>query len=399
MVNTLNDVEKGLVDKATALIPRLRELAQETEDNRRISEEIMDELKKEGLFKILRPKKYGGYEASLKTYFDCLVEITRGCGSTGWVYSLCNIREFMIAQSFVEETHDEIYGDGDNDVLFAGVFDPREIIVHRQDGGYLIEKGKWMFCSGSVHATWAYLGMPLVDEAGNLVSPGLVTLPFDQLKILDDWYTMGMRGTSSHSIVAENIFIPDNRVVNLTEVANGINPSKHLSHLPEYNRALFPSLNLSLAAPTLGLAKAIFDIFMERLPGRKISFTTYDNQLEAPVTHLQISEASLKIDSAEMHFNRVIDSIESAAKNGEQMSKDAKLKANADLGLAVEYCKEAVSILIGASGGSYVFDANPMQRAFRDFWSIYVHGAILPSSQLESYGRSLVGLEPNNIFV
>lgn len=358
----------------------------------------MTALKEEGLFKILRPRRYGGHQANMRTYLDCLVEISRGCGSTGWVYSLCNIRELMIAESFSEKAHEEIYGPG-TDVVFAGVFEPREIQVRRVEGGYHIDEGRWMFCSGSVHATWGYFGMPLVDKAGAVVDHGLITMPFKDIEIGDDWRTLGMRGTSSHGVVIRDTFIPDHRAVSLSEAKNGNFQSAHLRDESLYNTALFPALNLSLAAPALGLARAALDIFMERLPNRRISYTFYDKQSEAPVTHLQLSEASLKIDSAAMHFQRVADELDATAKSGQYMDPDMRIKLNGDMGIAVEYCKEAINILIGSSGGSYIYDGNPLQRVFRDFWSMYVHGAILPTSQLETYGRSLCGLEPNKDFI
>lgn len=394
----LLQTNESLLEKAKSFVPKLRERGSETEELRRVPEDIITELKNEGLFKILRPKRYGGHQANIRTYLDCLVEISRGCGSTGWVYSLCNIRELMIAESFPEETHQEIYGSG-TDVVFAGVFEPREIKVRRVEGGYFIDEGRWMFCSGSVHATWGYFGMPLVDETGDVIDQGLITLPFKDIEIGDDWNTLGMRGTSSHSVIIRDTFIPDHRAVSLSETKNGNFQSKHLRDQPLYNTALFPALNLSLSAPALGLARAALDIFMERLPNRRISYTFYDKQSEAPVTHLQLSEASLKIDSAAMHFYRVADELDAFAESGKYMDVATRVKVNGDMGIAVEYCKEAINILIGASGGSYIYNGNPLQRVFRDFWSMYVHGAILPSSQLETYGRSLCGLELNKSFV
>lgn len=394
----LLEINKQLVEKAKSFVPRLRERGSETEELRRVPEDIIQDLKDEGLFKILRPTRYGGHQSNIRTYLDCLVEISRGCGSTGWVYSLCNIRELMIAESFTEETHKEIYGPG-TDVVFAGVFEPREIKVRRVEGGYFIDEGRWMFCSGSVHATWGYFGMPLVDETGAVVDHGLITLPFKDIEIGDDWNTLGMRGTSSHGVIIRNTFIPDRRAVSLSEAKNGNFQSKHFRDQSLYNTALFPALNLSLSAPALGLARAALDIFMERLPNRRISYTFYDKQDEAPVTHLQLSEAALKIDSAAMHFYRVADELDAFAESGKYMDADTRIKVNGDMGIAVEYCKEALNILIGASGGSYIYNGNPLQRVFRDFWSMYVHGAILPSSQLETYGRSLCGLEPNKDFI
>ena len=147
------------VERAKSLVPKLRERAEEVDTLRRVPEETIKELKEEGLLTLLRPKRYGGQETNMRTYTDVIVEISKGCASTGWVLALCSIRELMVAESFSEKTHQEIFGQNE-DVVFAGVYEPRKCIARKVEGGYLIEEGFWMFCSGSKHASWGYFGMP-----------------------------------------------------------------------------------------------------------------------------------------------------------------------------------------------------------------------------------------------
>ena len=189
------------------MIPKLRERAAETEKIRRIPEATMKELKENGFMTMLRPKRYGGHETNMRTYSDAIVEISKGCASTGWILALCSIRELMVAESFSEKTHEEIFGKNE-DVVFAGVYEPRKCIARKVDGGYLIEEGFWGFCSGSLHANWGYFGMAIVDENGNLVDQALMTLPFHEVEIMDDWDTLGLRGTGSNSIKMHNVFVP-----------------------------------------------------------------------------------------------------------------------------------------------------------------------------------------------
>ncbi len=108
------------VEIAKSLVTKLQERAQETEDMRRIPEETIKELKEGGLFTMLRPKRYGGQELNLRTYSEAVVEISRGCASTGWIVALCAIRELMVAESFSEKAHDEIFGQNPEDVIICG---------------------------------------------------------------------------------------------------------------------------------------------------------------------------------------------------------------------------------------------------------------------------------------
>ncbi|MDQ0972630.1 3-hydroxy-9,10-secoandrosta-1,3,5(10)-triene-9,17-dione monooxygenase [Neobacillus niacini] len=384
-----------LVDKAKALVPKLRERAKETEEIRRIPETTMNDLKEAGLFKLLRPRIYGGYQTSMRTYSDCIVEISRGCASTGWILSLCAIRELMVAESFSEKTHQEIFGENEDNVLFAGVYEPRKCIARKVEGGYLIEEGFWMFCSGSLHATWGYFGMAIRDDEGNLVDQALMTLPFEELEIMDDWHVMGLKGTGSNSVKMTNVFIPDHRVVSFPEVLNGTFTSDHLRDIPLYSTALFPSLSLSLALPGLGLVKAALEFFQNTLPNRKAAHIGVEYLRDSSTLHSLLADAALKIDTASMHYYRVADELDSWAASGKFMDKPARVKALADIGYANQVSKEALDILILASGSGYVYEGHPLQRIFRDFWTLYSHRTLSPLITKENYGRVLSGLESN----
>jgi 3-hydroxy-9,10-secoandrosta-1,3,5(10)-triene-9,17-dione monooxygenase len=391
----VKEMDNILVDKARSLVPKLRERAKETEEIRRIPEATIKELKETGMFKLLRPQRYGGLQTNMRTYADCIIEISRGCASTGWIVALCAIRELMVAESFTEKTHLEIFGENEEDVLFAGVYEPRKCIAKKVDGGYLVEEGFWMFCSGSLHATWGYFGMAITDEDGKLVDQALMTVPFDELEIMDDWYTMGLKGTGSNSVKMTNVFIPDHRCVSFSEVLDGKFNSQHLRDIPLYNSALFPSLILSLGLPGLGVVKAAMDFFQEFLPNRRASHIGVEYSKDATSTHLLLADASLKIDTAEMHYYRVVDEIDSWAASGEHMERHARVKTLADIGYANQMCKEALDILMLASGSGFVYEGHPLQRIFRDFWTLYSHRSLSPTITKENYGRVLAGLESN----
>ncbi|MCQ6279072.1 acyl-CoA dehydrogenase family protein [Bacillus sp. EB600] len=393
-MNQIAQVDTTFTEKARALIPKLRERAAETEKIRRIPEATMKELKESGLMTMLRPKRYGGHETNMRTYSDAIVEISKGCASTGWILALCSIRELMVAESFSEKTHEEIFGKNE-DVVFAGVYEPRKCIARKVDGGYLIEEGFWGFCSGSLHANWGYFGMAIVNENGNLVDQALMTLPFHEVEIMDDWNTLGLRGTGSNSIKMHNVFVPEHRVVSFDDALNGNFQSKHLRDIPLYNTALFPGLILSLGLPGLGLVKAALEFFQEFLPNKKAAHIGVEYLKDSPSLHVQVAEASLKIDSAEMHYYRVADEMDAWAASGNYMDRPARVKALADIGYANQMCKEALDILMLASGSGFVYDGHPLQRIFRDFWTLYSHRSLSPTITKENYGRVLSGLESN----
>lgn len=385
------------VEVAKSLVPKLRERAQKTEEIRRVPEETIQELKEGGLFTMLRPIRYGGQETNLRTYSEAVVEVSRGCASTGWIVALCAIRELMVAESFSEKTHDEIFGQNPEDVLFAGVYEPRKCVVKKVEGGYLIEEGFWMFCSGSLHATWGYFGFPILNEEGVMVDQKLMTVPFSELEINDDWHTLGLRGTGSNSVKMTNVFVPEHRVTSFNEALNGNFESAHLRDIPLYHSALFPGLILSLGLPGLGVLKNALDLFKEALPFRRAAHMGVEFVKDAASTHALLGEATLKVETAEHYFYNLADEIDRWAGEKKYMERSARVKALADIGYANKLLKEALDLLLAGSGSGFVYDGHPMQRIIRDFLTLHSHRSLSPIITIENYGRVLSGLETNAV--
>jgi alkylation response protein AidB-like acyl-CoA dehydrogenase len=149
------------------------------------------------------------------------------------------------------------------------------------------------------------------------------------------------------------------------------------------------------AAVPLGMAKAAREVFMDRLPSRKITYTNYEHQIEAPLTHLQVAEANIKIDEAEFHVRRAAERVDTKVRNGEAWTMEERAVARMDMGASTLRSKEAVDIFNTASGGSSIYSDMPMQRIERDIQTINLHGVLHPNTNLELYGRILCGLEPN----
>ena len=166
---------------------------------------------------------------------------------------------------------------------------------------------------------------------------------------------------------------------------------------PIYRVPLIAAAAASSAGTVVGLAKAAKDVFFQRLPERKITYTTYEHQKDAPLTHLQVADVAMKIDEAEFHAHRLAALVD--VKGVENATWTLEERARAELGALCRLAKEAVDILAGASGGSSIYHTVPMQRILRDVQAINLHALMHPNTNLELYGRVLCGLEPNTMYI
>ncbi|MEI4771777.1 acyl-CoA dehydrogenase family protein [Psychrobacillus sp. FJAT-51614] len=397
MSQVVIDVRKMLVEKASDLIPMLREESFNIDKNNSLTKEVLDALKENGLLKVLRPKIFGGYETDMRTYTQVVTEIARGNGSAGWFVSLSNIRDYMISYAFGREALEEIFVPG-KEVILAGNFKPIKCDIEKVEGGYLINEAQWPFVSGSTLADWCYFGFPLEDGNGGM-EMAIMVVPRNELQVLDDWHVLGLKGSGSNSVLAKNVFVPEHRV-SLDRLANKRHYMiEELRTVPLYQTPFVPSLTLSIVCSALGIAQAAMDFHMERVQKAGIGNTFYHKMNEAPLTHMQVAQAQLKIDSAELHLYRAVDLLDEYSKQGKELTLQESIKIKADFGYVNQLCKEAIDLMVAGAGSIFAYNNNQFQLVYRDFITMHLHGFITPSSLIETYGRVMCGLEPNSYFV
>ncbi|GLU48695.1 acyl-CoA dehydrogenase family protein [Nocardiopsis ansamitocini] len=382
-----------LLRRATELVPLLSKHANWSEDNRRLSEEVINALTEQGLLKMRVPKRYGGYESDAGTVVEVLAELARGDGSTSWTAGVWAISTWAIAM-FPDEVQDEVFSTPD--VRICGILSPSAVAVPT-DGGVVLN-GKWSFNTGAQQSHWNTNAAVRATPDGGY-EPVMVALPVSDLEIVDDWYTSGLRGSGSVTTIAKDVFVPEQRVLSMGPVLQGQSLSPANAESQVFSSPFLPIACTTVGATVLGLAKAAKDAFFERLPERKITYTSYEKQSEAPITHLQVAEATVKIDEAEFHARRAASLVDAKTGAGEEWTIEERARIRLDLGAACQRAKEAVDILNTASGGSSIYSSVPIQRIERDVQTLNLHAIMHPNTNMELYGRVLCGLEPNTLYI
>lgn len=393
MLTTEVPTREQLVRRASELAPILRKNAAWSEENRRIHGESIEALADAGIFKLRVPARYGGYESDTRTLVDVATELGRADGSTSWVASVYWIPTWM-ACTFPDQVQDEVFSIPD--VRICGTLSPSAMAAP-VDGGVVVN-GKWAFVSGALHAQWQVI-VAVVVGAESEPYPVLGLVPMSDLQIVDDWHTSGLKGTGSVSTIAADVFVPSERILPLPAVLQGQYASQLNAGVPIYRTPLLPVASASSVGTVVGLAKAAGEAFFERLPDRKITYTGYTAQAEAPLTHLQVAEATMKVDQAEFHAHRLATLVDGKGVEGAQWSLQERARARADMGMVCKLAKEAVDIFSTASGGSSIYSDQPIQRISRDVQAVNLHALMHPNTNAELYGRILCGQEPNTFYL
>jgi alkylation response protein AidB-like acyl-CoA dehydrogenase len=376
----------SLVTRASGLVPTLRARAARAERDRQISRETYDELSAADVFRMAAPARFGGLEADFQTQCDVLAELARACPSTSWIATIFSAMSWLVGV-YPDEAQEEVFASGDPRV--SGVFSPTGIAT-RQDGGFIVN-GRWGYNTGGHGSEWTFVNAVLKTDSGEI--PMCMLAPSRSFTRLDDWHASGMAGTGSSTIVAENVFVPAHRALALPDMLEARFPSRHNAADPYFNYPLAPVLAVNAGGTPVGTARGAIEAFEERLPGRGIAYTAYTNQAEAPVTHLQIAEAALTIDSAQAHVRLACALLD--ATPGKTMTTKERIKSRAHIACSTGLARKAVDVLFHASGASAIQSHVPIQRFQRDIQALSNHAIMHPQTALELYGRVLCGLAPN----
>ncbi|WP_150238112.1 acyl-CoA dehydrogenase family protein [Nocardiopsis quinghaiensis] len=383
-----------VVRRAADTVPVLRQHAAWGEENRRLHGEVIDALAESGVFRLRVPERFGGREANCESLVRVATELGRGDGAAAWTASVYWIPTWMVCQ-FPDEVQEEVFSTPD--VRVCGTLSPGGTGVP-VDGGIRVN-GRWGFISGAPHAHWQEIIVVVPGADGGEPEPVVALVPMSDLRIVDDWHTSGLRGSGSVATVAEDVFVPQVRVLPLGHVMSGRSASAASAGSAAYRVPLLPVAAASSVGCTAGMALGAREAFLERLPGRKITYTSYEQQSEAPLTHVRVAEAATLADAAGFHALRLAGTVDAKGLDGSAWSLEERARCRADLGAACRSAREAVDLLASASGGSSVYSTVPIQRFRRDLHAVNLHALMNPDTNNELYGRVLCGLEPNTLYV
>jgi alkylation response protein AidB-like acyl-CoA dehydrogenase len=382
-----------LVSRASGIVPVISRNAAWAEQNRRLHEETVEAMAEAGIFRMRVPARYGGYECDTRTLVEVASQLARGDGAAAWTASVWWIPTWM-AGLFPDSVQDEVFATPD--VRVCGTLSPSGS-AQPVDGGIVVN-GRWGFISGAWHSHWQeIIAMSPTEDGG--MQPVMALVPMSELEIVDDWYTTALQGSGSVTTVAADVFVPAERVLPLGAVLQGQHASQANAGSAMYRPPLLPTASASSVGTMLGLARAATEAFSARLPGRKITYTTYDSQAEAPVTHLRVAEATFIADEAEFHAFRLTSLVDTKAGTGEPWSLSERALARAELGRVCDLSQRACDILAAASGGSSIYAVEGIQRIARDARAINLHALMNPTTNYELYGRILCGQEPNTFYL
>lgn len=372
-----------LLTAASALAPLIRAQRDRIEQDRRLPQALVEQMRQAQMFQLLLPRSLGGPEASPRTLIAVIQELARADGSAGWCAAVTAIGG-VLATNFAGPVAREVFGAGQ---IATGAINPTGKAV-AAPGGFLLS-GRWSYCSGNEFADWVLLAavihdgdVPRKSSTGAPETCGLA-VPRSAVTMIDTWHVSGLRGTGSHDLAVAGLFVPQARMMPMV-------PAPNADAAPLYRIAPINLLAAALAAVTLGIARAAIDALIE-LAAIKTPFAANGLLRERPQVHANIGRAEAQIGAAHAFLLAALDTLLMEAATSPSLTARAQARAAATF--AAEASARAVDLVHEAAGGSAIQESGVIARSFRDVHAATQHFVIC-SNSYETIGRVLLGLEP-----
>jgi alkylation response protein AidB-like acyl-CoA dehydrogenase len=373
----MNPSDTELDTLAEKIALSAREMSAEIDRERRLPDELVARLNEAGLLRATMPREVDALELAPGRALRCAETVARGDTSAGWCVSIAITSALLVAY-LPASTRDEMFGGGRG--VAAGVWAPRGT-AKSVDGGVVVS-GRWPFCSGLNHADMLFAGC-FVDGAR---VPSVDALPKGDLQVLDTWHTLGLRGTGSHDSVADEVFVPADRVLSVFDGP--------VVDRPLYRFPVFGFFALCIGAAALGNARAAIDDLAD-LAGGKKGLGSSRTLAERPATQAAVATAEAALGSARALYYESIDAAWQASQDAAAVPVALRNRLRLAATHAVRTSADVVRNMFDLGGGSAIYDDAPLQRRFRDAFTATAHFQVNEASR-ELSGRVLLD-QPSDV--
>jgi indole-3-acetate monooxygenase len=379
-----------LIERLREAAPLIRANAAWAEENCRMHPDVVEALSGAGMFSIFKPAGLGGLELDPLVGLRVFEAATRLEPAIGWAIANQAGVDIFACSLLAADGATEVVSDPARPVAGATFPPGRADVV---EGGYRVT-GQWPFAS-TCHYAQYLMGMAVVHDSGTPQlgpdgnpSIAIVYFPPDEARIVDNWDTLGMRGTGSHDIAVDNVFVPARRAWSMSPLPTAARTGPFAGPLYE----MFPWLPIAaLGSVGVGVGQAAIDELVALARQKTPSYLTTTLR-DKEVAQASVARARAQVGAARCYLHDAMRTVWEAA----VARRRATLEEGVELQLAVCNAVETGSNVVNAVhdtvGTSGIRNNQRFPQLYRDGRTISQH-AFASLARYESCGKTIFGLQ------
>jgi 3-hydroxy-9,10-secoandrosta-1,3,5(10)-triene-9,17-dione monooxygenase len=383
-----------LVGRAEAMIPALRERATQAEADCRVPDETIRAFQNAGFFKILQPRRWGGYEMDPQAFYAVQMKVAEGCMSSAWVLGVVAVHNWQLAL-FDAQAQADVW-ESDPTTLISSSYMPRAKVTP-VEGGYQIS-GRWGFSSGVDHCQWAFLGGLVPDPEGGPPDYRTFLVPRGDFSVDRNWDTLGLRGTGSHDVIVEDAFVPAYRTHRSKDGFAVTSPGLKVNDAALFKLPFGQIFVRAVSSSSIGALQGALDAFRDYASVR-VSSNTFSKTAEDPDVQMVIAETESAIDEMKTTLNRNFGVLMGKARSGEALDLKERLLFRFQSGQILDRCAALISRMFYSCGAQGVYRNGPICRTFADIHTGRTHIANNPAATGRNLGAVTLGMPNTDTFI
>lgn len=391
---TDNAVVTQLMADARALVATLKDRQAETAQLGKLPEDTIEAMQKAGFFRIMQPKRYGGFELEPQVFFEVQQILAEGCMSTAWVLGVVAIHNWQMGM-YPAQAQAEVWGE-DSQVLISSSYMPVGKVVP-VEGGYQLS-GHWGFSSGSKHCRWAFLGgMVPPKNAGEAPDYRTFLVPLGDYEIVDNWNVSGLEGTGSNDIVIqEPVFVPEHRTHRAQDGFSGNSPGCAENNSYLFTLPFGQIFTRAVACSSIGTLQGVVENYITVNKDR-VGVNDGNRVALDPNVQMALAEAIAVIGECRAILKDDLEYFIAHAKAKTELDINERIRRRFNASLISSKCADSVNKLFIACGAQGIFRGHPLNRAWLDINAGRTHVANNPFKFGRNLGATMMG-QPNTDF-
>lgn len=329
-----------------------------------LSPEVLDYIYKHRLFKLFLPHEYGGTMTPLPDALNIFSDAAYIDGDFGWLITIGSGGGYFAA-NLSRKTGQEVFSPENAVIAGSGQTTGKAV---KTDGGYFVT-GNWRYCSGALHATTFTANCVIVDKTGK--DDGkirAVAMTPDQVKIVKDWNVLGLKGTASHTIIAENAFVPEEKTFDIHEKIS-------FQDEPIYHFPFLQFSQASFAAVIIGMTRRFLEEARNLAEKRAAGWDVIEGRSDFVLRRIASAEKTFA-DKARTFGKVLIGKWKKHLREG--LTQEDEKEISAVCIEAAATARQAVNDVFPCLGMEVIKEGNPLLDIWKDIQTAGQHILLSP---------------------
>jgi alkylation response protein AidB-like acyl-CoA dehydrogenase len=380
------------ISRARDVGPHIAGAADQIEREQQIPPQLLTRIIDARLHRMLLPRSAGGDEVEPWIYLRAIEELSRHDASVGWNLFVANSAA-LIAPFIPLSAAKAIYDDPRGWIAWGP---PNEYTCKAVPGGYRVS-GEWHFASGSRQATWMGAHCHVIESDGSrrlnrFDRPTVKTLlfPKDQRTPIEDWDTLGMRGTASEGYRLKDVFVSEEFTGTRED------PSLRRDPGPLYAFTMQGLYSVGVAGVAMGIARAMLDEFI--ILAKAKTPRGLIRMADMPVVQSDVAHREAAIGSARAYLTEILKDVWESADDIAPIDTNARIRVRLGCAQAIGAAIETADYVYKAAGVSAIFKGTPFERRFRDMHTLSQQ-IQSRDAHFEMVGKIMFNGDPDGLFL